>query len=93
MLEKWWIIEGVGFTIIENQNDRLSTSSKFYFQAFLSAIALGVTVKYAWIKQHTDRGSQYASASHRVLLNEYGIIQSMSRKGNCWDNGVPRRRI
>ena len=42
---------------------------------------------------HTDRGSQYASASHRVLLNEYGIIQSMSRKGNCWDNGAPRRRI
>lgn len=37
---------------------------------------------------HTDRGSQYASASHRVLLNEHGIIQSMSRKGNCWDNAV-----
>jgi len=37
---------------------------------------------------HTDRGSQYASVSHRVLLNEHGIIQSMSRKGNCWDNAV-----
>jgi len=37
---------------------------------------------------HTDRGSQYASASHRALLNEHGIIQSMSRKGNCWDNAV-----
>jgi transposase InsO family protein len=35
---------------------------------------------------HTDRGSQYASASHRALLNEHDIIQSMSRKGNCWDN-------
>ena len=34
MLEKWWIIEGVGFAIIEIQNDRLITSSKFYFQAF-----------------------------------------------------------
>ena len=37
---------------------------------------------------HTDRGSQYASDSHRQLLQEYGIKQSMSRKGNCWDNSV-----
>lgn len=37
---------------------------------------------------HTDRGSQYASDSHRALLHEHGIIQSMSRKGNCWDNAV-----
>lgn len=37
---------------------------------------------------HTDRGSQYASYSHKDLLNKYGIVQSMSRKGNCWDNAV-----
>jgi len=37
---------------------------------------------------HTDRGSQYASESHRVLLKDHGIIQSMSRKGDCWDNAV-----
>ena len=37
---------------------------------------------------HTDRGSQYASYSHKDLLQEHGIIQSMSRKGNCWDNAV-----
>ena len=37
---------------------------------------------------HTDRGSQYASDTHKKLLNEYGIIQSMSRKGNCYDNAV-----
>jgi transposase InsO family protein len=37
---------------------------------------------------HTDRGSQYASYSHKDLLQKNGIIQSMSRKGNCWDNAV-----
>jgi putative transposase len=37
---------------------------------------------------HTDRGSQYASDSHKALLKQHGIIQSMSRKGNCWDNAV-----
>lgn len=37
---------------------------------------------------HTDRGSQYASHSHLKIINEHGIIQSMSRKGDCWDNAV-----
>lgn len=37
---------------------------------------------------HTDRGSQYASDSHRALFHEHGIIQSMSRKGTNWDNAV-----
>ncbi|MBT9096351.1 IS3 family transposase [Methylovulum psychrotolerans] len=37
---------------------------------------------------HTDRGSQYASESHRALLKQHSISQSMSRKGNCWDNAV-----
>jgi len=37
---------------------------------------------------HTDRGSQYASDSHRLILQAHHITQSMSRKGNCWDNAV-----
>lgn len=37
---------------------------------------------------HTDRGAQYASQSHRDILGLHGITQSMSRKGNCWDNSV-----
>jgi len=37
---------------------------------------------------HTDRGSQYASEEHRTLLKNFGIIQSMSRSGDCWDNAV-----
>ncbi len=37
---------------------------------------------------HTDRGSQYASRAYRRLLRDYGMIQSMSRKANCWDNSA-----
>lgn len=40
---------------------------------------------------HTDRGSQYASQAHRDLLVRNGLIASMSRKGNCWDNAVMER--
>lgn len=35
---------------------------------------------------HSDRGSQYASGDYRNELAEHGMICSMSRKGNCWDN-------
>jgi putative transposase len=37
---------------------------------------------------HSDRGSQYASADFRKLLGNYNVVQSMSRKANCWDNAV-----
>jgi len=37
---------------------------------------------------HSDRGIQYASADFRGVLKAYGFIQSMSRKGNCYDNAV-----
>ena len=35
---------------------------------------------------HSDRGVQYAATATRQALKSYGFIQSMSRKGNCWDN-------
>jgi len=35
---------------------------------------------------HSDRGVQYASQKYRSLLKKQGFIQSMSRKGNCWDD-------
>lgn len=37
---------------------------------------------------HSDRGVQYASRSFRGLLAEHGIVCSMSRKGDCYDNAV-----
>ena len=37
---------------------------------------------------HTDRGSPYASAQYRKLIKDYRMVQSMSRKANCWDNAV-----
>jgi putative transposase len=40
---------------------------------------------------HSDRGSQYAGSAHQTLLAKHGLIGSMSRKGNCWDNAVMER--
>jgi transposase InsO family protein len=52
--------------------------------------ALGQALKKKLIKRqaiiHTDRGSQYAATEYRRLLYIRGYRQSMSRKGNCYDN-------
>lgn len=37
---------------------------------------------------HSDQGWQYQHAYYRNALQEHGIIQSMSRKGNCYDNSI-----
>ena len=37
---------------------------------------------------HSDRGVQYACTDFRKELGKHGFVQSMSRKGNCWDNAV-----
>jgi putative transposase len=37
---------------------------------------------------HSDRGSQYASSGFREQLLARNCLQSMSRRGNCWDNAV-----
>ena len=40
------------------------------------------------LTHHSDRGSQYASHDYRAVLGAEGIVCSMSRRGNCWDNAV-----
>ena len=37
---------------------------------------------------HSDRGSQYASEGFRNFLSDCDIVQSMSRRGNCYDNAL-----
>jgi transposase InsO family protein len=58
-----------------------------------SALQMAITQRNppAGLIVHSDRGSQYASESHRALLARYDLRASMSRKGNCWDNAVMER--
>jgi len=35
---------------------------------------------------HSDQGAQFASAAYRQILAQYGLLASMARKGNCYDN-------
>lgn len=37
---------------------------------------------------HSDKGGQYCSGDFQKMLKTYAMVNSMSRKGNCWDNSV-----
>ena len=65
-------------------SDRLT--SDFVIKALYQAI--GRRNPGSCCKFHSDRGVQYASADFRDVLNSHVFIQSMSRKGNCYDNAV-----
>ena len=56
----------------------------------LQALAMAVTRRRPspGLVHHSDRGSQYASREYRAALTQYGMICSMSRRGDCWDNAV-----
>jgi transposase InsO family protein len=68
----------VGWQVSENMTAQL------VIDAFNLARRRGLIKRGAII--HTDRGSQYASAEYRRLLYIHGFRQSMSAKGNCYDN-------
>ena len=49
-------------------------------------MAFATRAPTAGLVHHSDRGSQYAATSYQRLLTGDGLIPSMSRTGNCWDN-------
>ena len=56
----------------------------------LDALAMAVAARQPppGLIHHSDRGSQYASHDYRRALEANGMLCSMSRKGDCWDNAV-----
>jgi putative transposase len=56
----------------------------------LDALQMAITARRppVGLVLHTDRGSQYAGVDYRALLARHGMVASMSRKGDCWDNAV-----
>lgn len=66
-----------------------SISSRIDAELVAGAFENGVRNRgRAPIVVHSDRGSQYASRLFTDILEEHNSIQSMSRKGDCWDNAV-----
>jgi putative transposase len=65
-------------------------SSRITRELALDALRMALTRRRPprGLLHHSDRGSQYASGDYRTLLEEHGLVCSMSRKGDCYDNAV-----
>jgi putative transposase len=64
-----------------------STNDRVLALAALTA-AVSARRPLAGLVHHSDRGSPYASEDYREALRTRGIVASMSRKGDCYDNAV-----
>ncbi|EGX99490.1 transposase [Nitrospirillum viridazoti Y2] len=73
-----WSRRVVGYAISRSIDTRLTIAA-------LKAAIAARNPPAGWV-QHTDRGSQYASAAYRRLLADNGLVGSMSRRGNPYDN-------
>lgn len=56
----------------------------------LEALHFAITARapHSGLVHHSDRGSPYASRDYRAALAANGMLASMSRRGDCWDNAV-----
>jgi transposase InsO family protein len=54
----------------------------------IAALTMAIQRRHpaAGLIHHSDRGSQYAAGDYRKIVPAAAILQSMSRKANCWDN-------
>lgn len=57
-------------------------------QAFKMAMKSSSSSSSAQIIFHSDQGSQYSSQDFKDLLSKHKVKQSMSRRGNCYDNSI-----
>jgi putative transposase len=61
-----------------------------HMRAELSIAALAMAIQRQksppGLVHHSDHGSQYAATQYRKLLKAAGMVQSISRRANCWDN-------
>ena len=67
-----------------------SMSSSLHASIVVNALCMAIDQRSpsAGLIHHSDRGVQYASAEFRASLKAHGLVASMSRKGNCYDNAV-----
>ncbi len=73
----------VGWSLSNNM-----TAADTVCAAFSDGVYKRGITKGSELMIHSDRGVQYASVEFRNLIGSYDCFQSMSRKGNCWDNAV-----
>jgi len=70
----------VGWALSEHNDEALTLSAL--------EMALDQRRPASGLVHHSDRGTTYASGEYQDVLARHGLVCSMSRKGDCWDNAV-----
>ena len=88
--QEGWLYLAVVIDLFSRKIVGWSMSSRMKASLVCDALTMAIWQRSpkAGLIHHSDRGSQYASDSFKKLLNQHGILGSMSRKGDCWDNAV-----
>jgi len=85
-----WLYLAVVLDLFSRRVVGWAMSHRLESRLVLDALAMAAerrAVDHA-ILVHSDRGVQYASDAVQRFYDRHGMICSMSRKGNCWDNAV-----
>ena len=85
-----WLFLAVVLDLFSRKIVGWSMSDSLETQVVLDALEMARSSRNprAGLLHHSDRGVQYAAGIHRLALEKFGAISSMSRRGNCWDNAV-----
>jgi len=83
-----WLYLAVVLDVYSRRIVGWAMSDSLHRQLVIDALQMAITVRQPppGLLHHSDRGSQYASDEYQALLTRAGMVTSMSRKGNCYDN-------
>lgn len=88
-----WLYLAVVMDLFSRQIVGWATDKRIKRQLTLNALAMAYWRRkpLPGLLHHSDRGSQYCCHDYQNQLSGYGMIASMSRKGDCWDNAPIER--
>ena len=88
-----WLYPAVVMDLFFRQIVGWAMNKRMKAQLVLDALAMAYWKRKpsAGLLHHSDRGSQYACGQYRDQPENYQMIPSMSRKGDCWDNAPIER--
>jgi transposase InsO family protein len=91
--QQGWIYLAVVIDLYSRRVVGWSMDKRMKKALVIRALMMAVNLRHPppGLIHHSDRGSQYASYAYQALLKQHGMICSMSRKGNCWDNAPVER--
>ena len=87
---KGWLYLAIQLDLFSRRIIGWSMSERINQQLVIDALIMGIRQRNPepGLIHHSDQGIQYAGTGYQKILETYGMIASMSRKGNCYDNAV-----